>query len=1062
MTISHLAPEAVAFSPELNAGDGRPTAPADGLRERPQRDVMPMLRGLRLRVWEGAGLLTDFRPDAERPQFMTSGLHALSGFEVPFLPEPYEDEGHRNAVVDGHFERFLRDMVRMVYGLHLPEVYHGRIWERLQAFPTFDLRLVSTPEAKGPGRIRLFLLAKVFVPVEGADVAAEARALACEKIVAACRLYRAVAPPVLPLKPLDWVGASASKPNSPQQSVAVRDEDLGLAPAFPFIGELRRENFLTGPEPEGKYEAFCSNLRGGGSKQGQPRVFAVPTLWPTSTHDLLPTCSVIAGSSTPVVLSVRLHPTMRTRQEHRALLRRQQEIREAKEGQSKVLLMRSERLISDQTAHQELFHIAVQVAGTDAGSVNEVLATLASEQAVRRGLSEPPGMHSRPSRLMCLHRSELEVASFNLRHVELWPWGAVDDKARESCMPAGSYISGAPDLNGFPPPEELRAPEVFQRRDLEDDPNLVRHRMLVSLQEAASAWRLPIVGVGGQAGLASRLPNPFEQLPRETPTGPRTISLGLVQHRGVSTLQDYRVPLLGQQGAYTGIGDRVIVVAGSPGSGKTNFCLHFLEQLWDRAENGHRYPYLVIDPTRGLEFRWLFSAAPDDLVIFTVGDAREVPFCFNPLIVPRNVGLQGHISRLMSCFRAAYYMWDPLPAIFEEAIRLSYRRKFESLGRRWDPTATFGTGRVDDYPTLSDVCATMGTGAANERDTVLARQRELWSAGGQATDNQATIIASTSLRLLNLRDNFDHIIGGPAPGRPCLDLTKLLKVPAVLELGMIGDSQALSLIMAFLVVSLAGCIENRNRDEDLMHVLVIEEAHRLLSAEGGSSQDGSSSRAQAAEDINNLLAEVRKYGQGVMLLDQRPGSLVGGVIDNAYLVALHRLNERKSFEQFADMLNLNPNQRRFARFGLQPGEAIFLDHPTGIPVALRPPEKPKEQARKERSDDLLRRLRERAGKLNYEAPPARAAEDGRAALLLDRCGSVAELRETLEKLRAHLKGGAPKARVVLRYAKDLARGLGVEREALYETARDLFLHLASEAGLTAEVTDEIRKEVDDG
>ena len=148
---------------------------------------------------------------------------------------------------------------------------------------------------------------------------------------------------------------------------------------------------------------------------------------------------------------------------------------------------------------------------------------------------------------MCLHPSELRGGKLQsaLRRIVAMG-GCRRQSSRLVPCPAGSYTSGAPDLNSFPPPEELRAPDVFQHRDLEDDPNLVRHRMLVSLQEAASAWRLPIVGVGGQAGLASRLPNPFEQLPRETPTGPGTISLGLVQHRGVSTRQDYRVPLLGR------------------------------------------------------------------------------------------------------------------------------------------------------------------------------------------------------------------------------------------------------------------------------------------------------------------------------------------------------------------------------------------------------------------------------------------------------------------------------------------------------------------------------------
>jgi len=50
----------------------------------------------------------------------------------------------------------------------------------------------------------------------------------------------------------------------------------------------------------------------------------------------------------------------------------------------------------------------------------------------------------------------------------------------------------------------------------------------------------------------------------------------------------------------------------------------------------------------------------------------------------------------------------------------------------------------------------------------------------------------------------------------------------------------------------------------------------------------------------------------------------------------------------------------------------------------------------------------------------------------------------------------------MRHAKDLARGLGVERGELHKTAWDLFLYLAAEAGLTAEVTDEIRKELEDG
>ena len=97
-------------------------------------------------------------------------------------------------------------------------------------------------------------------------------------------------------------------------------------------------------------------------------------------------------------------------------------------------------------------------------------------------------------------------------------------------------------------------------------------------------WRLPVVRSGGQAGLASRLPDPFEQLPSESPACDGLISLGMVQHRGLSTRAALSRAPADHCGRGTGIGDRVLVVAGSPGSGKTNFCLNFLEQLWNEHD----------------------------------------------------------------------------------------------------------------------------------------------------------------------------------------------------------------------------------------------------------------------------------------------------------------------------------------------------------------------------------------------------------------------------------------------------------------------------------------------
>jgi hypothetical protein len=84
-----------------------------------------------------------------------------------------------------------------------------------------------------------------------------------------------------------------------------------------------------------------------------------------------------------------------------------------------------------------------------------------------------------------------------------------------------------------------------------------------------------------------------------------------------------------------------------------------------------------------------------------------------------------------------------------------------------------------------------------------------------------------------------------------------------------------------------------------------------------------------------MLAEVRKFGQGILVMDQRPSSLVGGVLDNALIKIMMKLSDRQGFERLSDDLNLNAAQQRFARTRLKGGDAIVLDRDAGQPVLLR-------------------------------------------------------------------------------------------------------------------------------
>lgn len=61
--------------------------------------------------------------------------------------------------------------------------------------------------------------------------------------------------------------------------------------------------------------------------------------------------------------------------------------------------------------------------------------------------------------------------------------------------------------------------------------------------------------------------------------------------------------------------------------------------------------------------------------------------------------------------------------------------------------------------------------------------------------------------------------------------------------------------------------------------MMIEEAHRLLKnvPEGG---EGGNTRAKTVEFFCNLLAEIRTFGQGIIIADQIPTKIAPDTIKN--------------------------------------------------------------------------------------------------------------------------------------------------------------------------------------
>jgi hypothetical protein len=104
---------------------------------------------------------------------------------------------------------------------------------------------------------------------------------------------------------------------------------------------------------------------------------------------------------------------------------------------------------------------------------------------------------------------------------------------------------------------------------------------------------------------------------------------------------------------------------------------------------------------------------------------------------------------------------------------------------------------------------------------------------------------------------------------------------------------------------------------------VVEEAHRLLARQqGGKSAEDAQAKEKAAEAFANILAENRKYGEGVIIAEQLPTKLVADAVKNTNLKIMHRLTAEDDRRYLGETMGMDEAQRLFAA-RLQTGEALL-------------------------------------------------------------------------------------------------------------------------------------------
>jgi helicase HerA-like protein len=383
--------------------------------------------------------------------------------------------------------------------------------------------------------------------------------------------------------------------------------------------------------------------------------------------------------------------------------------------------------------------------------------------------------------------------------------------------------------------------------------------------------------------------------------GRTTVSLGAILDGLDRPVGEFGVPLPTL--------NRHALVAGATGAGKSQTVRHLLEQLTLAG-----LPWLVIEPVKS-EYAAMAGrlAGAGTVTVINPADPAAIPFSVNPLAPEPGYPVQAHIDMVRALFLAAFDADEPFPQIMSQALERVYR----DCG--WDVVTG---GRVPGaaagpvIPTLAQL-----------QRAALAVIEEV----GYGPQLRADVRGFVDVRLRSLRvGSAGRFFEGGHPA----DIGALLRRNVVLAIEDVANDEDKAFVMGTLVVRVVEHLRLRaraGRVAGLAHVMVIEEAHRLLRA-------GRAGRASghAVELFAGLLAEIRAYGEGLVVAEQIPAKLVADVVKNTALKVVHRLPAADDRALVGAAMNLDEGQSR-AVVSLLPGVAAVFADGMDRPVRVRVP-----------------------------------------------------------------------------------------------------------------------------
>ena len=339
-----------------------------------------------------------------------------------------------------------------------------------------------------------------------------------------------------------------------------------------------------------------------------------------------------------------------------------------------------------------------------------------------------------------------------------------------------------------------------------------------------------------------------------------------------------------------------IFITGVTGTGKTTTCQKLLLES--------ELPFLVIEPAK-TEYRILMNnPKTEDILIFTLGNDKVAPFRLNPFEFFEGESITSRVDMLKAAMEASFDMEAAIPQIIETAMYSCYQDYGWNIdtdeNEKFDNPYDEG---VYSFPTLEDLLNKIEIEVTKHNFDDRLKKDYI----GSITARLQGLLVGSKGQMLNTRRS--------------IDFRELIEKKVVLEIEGIKNGTEKSLVMGFILTNLCEALRAKyNKDKHFKHITLIEEAHRLLSKY---TPGDSLNKKNSVETFADMLAEVRKYGESLIIADQIPNKMTPEVLKNTNTKIVHKIFAEDDKEAIGNTISLSKEQKDFLS-SLPTGRAIVF------------------------------------------------------------------------------------------------------------------------------------------